>query len=134
MSRSGRPRPAVRRAAGPSETSSLPEEFRDLFELLGRRHALAVVWELRGPAEPFRVLVQRLAATEAHVSQRLRELREAGLVEVDEAGDYRLTAEGRRLLDRLEGLATYAEGWAKLSPRQRHPRGSATTGRGEPTF
>jgi DNA-binding HxlR family transcriptional regulator len=112
--------------------ASLPDPLRDLVDLLARRHVLAAVWELRGPAQPFRTLVQRLGTSEAHVSQRLRELREAGLVEVDEAGDYRLTAEGRRLLDHLEGLGTYAEGWAALSPRQRRPRGSATTGRGEP--
>jgi DNA-binding HxlR family transcriptional regulator len=118
---------------GPTETS-LPEPLRDLVDLLARRHSLAAVWELRGPAEPFKVLVQRLGAAEAQMSQRLRELREAGLVEVDEAGDYRLTGEGRRLLDQLEGLAAFADSWAALSPRQRQPRGSGTSGRGEPSF
>jgi DNA-binding HxlR family transcriptional regulator len=127
MSRSSR----IRTSANPSETA-LPEPLRELVDLLARRHALAAVWELRGPAQPFRVLVQRLGAAEAQVSQRLRELRESGLIEVDEAGDYRLTGEGRRLLDQLEGLASYAEGWADLSPRQRRPRGSASSGRGEP--
>ena len=132
MSRSSRSRtgrPAMPAAAG---ETSLPEALRDLVDLLGRRHVLAAIWELRGPAEPFRVLVQRLGATEAQVSQRLRELRDAGLVEVDEAGDYRLTGEGRRLLDLLEGLDGFAEHWAALSPRQRRPRGSPDTGRGEP--
>ena len=90
------------------------------------------MWELRGPALSFKVLVQRLAAPEAQVSQRLRELREGGLVEVDEGGDYRLTGEGRRLLDLLEALEGFAEGWAAMSPRQRRPRGSASSGRGEP--
>lgn len=127
MSRSARSRPTP----GPPETS-LPEPLRDLVDLIGRRHALPAVWELRGPAQPFRTLVQRLGAPEAQVSQRLRELRETGLVEVDEAGDYRLTGEGRRLLDLLEGLEVFAEGWAALSPRQRRPRGSASSGRGEP--
>jgi len=117
--------------SGPPETS-LPEPLRDLLDLLGRRHALAVVWELRGPAQAFRVLASRLGAAEAQVSQRLRELRESGLIEVDEGGDYRLTGEGRRLIDQLEGLAAYAGGWASLSPRRRQPRGAAVTGRGEP--
>jgi DNA-binding HxlR family transcriptional regulator len=122
----------VSRSSGgrPSE-ASLPDPLRDLVDLLARRHALAAVWELRGPAQPFRVLAQRLGAPEAQMSQRLRELRESGLVEVDEGGDYRLTGEGRRLLDQLEGLAAYADGWAALSPRQRRPRGAAVTGRGE---
>lgn len=122
-------------ATSTSATSSpaLPDPLRDLVDLLSRKHALALFWELRGPAQAFRVLTRRVGAAEAHVSQRLRELREAGLVEVDEGGDYRLTSEGRRLLDLLEGLESYAEGWAALSPRQRRPRGSATAGRGEPS-
>ena len=112
---------------------SLPEPLRDLFDLLSRRHVLPVVWELRGPAQPFRTLAQRLAAPEAQLSQRLRELRESGLAEVDEAGDYRLTGEGRRLLDLLEALDTFADGWANMSPRRRRPRGAASSGRGEPS-
>lgn len=102
-----------------------------LVDLLSRRHALAVVEFLRGPAQSFRGVAARLGAGEAQVSQRLRELREAGLIEVDEAGDYRLTSTGRRMLDDLERLADFADGWAQLSPRQRGPRGSAVRGRGE---
>jgi DNA-binding HxlR family transcriptional regulator len=101
-------------------------------DLLGRRHALVCVLELRGGSLPFRTLAQRVNASENVVSQRLRELREAGVVEVDEAGDYRLTAEGRRLQGPLEQLAAYAEHWMTLSPRQRVPRGAATHGAGEP--
>ena len=134
MSRSSRGRGAADAQRSRPPETSLPDPLRDLVDLLGRRHALAAVWELRGPAQPFRVLVQRLGAPDAQVSQRLRELRESGLIEVDEGGDYRLTGEGRRLLDQLEGLADYAEGWASLSPRQRRPRGAAVTGRDEPPF
>jgi DNA-binding HxlR family transcriptional regulator len=100
-------------------------------DLLGRRHALICVLELRSGSLPFRTLAQRAAAPENVISQRLRELREAGLVEVDEAGDYRLTAEGRRLQGPLESLLSYAEHWASLSPRQRVPRGAASHGAGE---
>ena len=127
VSRTPRTRPS-----GPPSTS-LPGPLRDLVDLLARRHSLAAFWELRGPALAFRVLVQRLGAPEAQVTQRLRDLRETGLVEVDEAGDYRLTGEGRRLLDLLEALEVFADGWAALSPRQRRPRGSASSGRGEPS-
>jgi DNA-binding HxlR family transcriptional regulator len=134
MSRSPRARGSSDPQRSRLPETSLPEPLHELVDLLGRRHVLAVVWELRGPAQPFRVLAQRLAAPEAQVSQRLRELRESGLIEVDEGGDYRLTGEGRRLLDQLEGLAEYAESWAALSPRQRRPRGAAVTGRGEPPF
>ena len=105
--------------------------LQSLIDLLARRHALALVWELRGPAQPFRTLARRLGVSEDRLSQRLRELREAGLIHVDEAGDYRLSSEGRRLLHPLERLADFAEGWAALTPRQRVPRGSSVTGRGE---
>jgi DNA-binding HxlR family transcriptional regulator len=127
MSRNARGAPTP-----PTATGTLPGPLRDLVELLARRHALGLVWELRGPSQPFRTLVQHAGAAEAQVSQRLRELRESGLVEVDEAGDYRLTGEGRRLLDVIAALESFADGWAAMSPRQRQPRGSATAGRGEP--
>ncbi len=109
----------------------MSEPLFDLLDLLGRRFALAVVWELRGAPYPFGVLTSALGASPAVLTQRLRELREAGLVEVDEAGDYRLTAHGRRLQGPLESVAAYAESWARLSPRQRSPRGATDRGRGE---
>jgi DNA-binding HxlR family transcriptional regulator len=73
-----------------------------------------------------------LDAPSAQLTQRTRELREAGLIEVDEAGDYRLSAHGRRLQGMLEPLSDWAESWAHLSSRQRVPRGSATRARDEP--
>ena len=110
----------------------MSEPLTQLVDLLARRHALGCLLELRGGSLPFRTLAQRAGAAENVVSQRLKELREAGIVEVDEAGDYRLSAEGRRLLGPLEALAAYADRWIGLSPRQRVPRGAATRGRGEP--
>ncbi len=103
----------------------------ELVELLARRHTLAAVWELRGPPQPFRTLAKRLGISADRLSQRLRELREAGLVQVDEGGDYRLSSEGRRLLDPLERLGGFASEWATMTPRQRNPRGSSSVGRGE---
>ncbi len=111
--------------------SGAPDPLQSLVDLLGRRHVLGAFWELRGSAQSFRALSRRLSVAEDQLSQRLRELREAGLIEVDEAGDYRLTAEGRRLLDVLGRLADFASGWAELTPRQRIPRGSSNMGRGE---
>ncbi len=107
------------------------EPLQSLVELLSRRHTLAAFWELRGPSQSFRTLGRRLGLTDDRLSQRLRELREAGLVQVDEAGDYRMTSEGRRLLDLLEHLSQFAQGWSRMTPRQRNPRGSSAVGRGE---
>lgn len=109
----------------------VPPPLAALLDLLGRRFALGVYWSLRGTSLSFRALAARLEAPEAQLTQRLRELREAGLIEVDEAGEYRLTAHGRRLQGVLEPVAAWAGEWADLGPRQRTPRGSATRGHGE---
>lgn len=77
------------------------------------------------------MLVARTRASEPVAGQRLRELRQAGLVEIDESGDYRLSSHGRRLLDPLERLADFAAAWARLTPRQRVPRGAPDLGRGQ---
>ncbi len=115
----------------PNAAGGAPDALAQLVELLARRHALGAVWELRGPSQPFRTLTKRLGAADDRLSQRLRELRESGLLEVDEGGDYRLSSEGRRLLDVLERLGDFAADWAAMTPRQRVPRGSRTSGRGE---
>jgi len=127
MSRSAsRPAPEGRAGAG----ADLP--LADLLDLLGRRHSLTIFWTLRTTPRSFRALEASLDAPSAQVSQRARELREAGLIEVDEAGDYRLTTHGRRLQGLLEPLSDWAQDWAGLTARQRTPRGSATRARDEP--
>ncbi|WP_322780351.1 winged helix-turn-helix transcriptional regulator [Frankia sp. Cas4] len=118
--------------AGPDGPSEQVAALAHVIDLLARRHALGIFWQLREAPATFRSLALRLAAPQAQLSQRLRELREAGIVEVDEAGDYRLTVHGRRLQGALEPVAAWAGQWARLSPRGRVPRGSSTRGRGEP--
>jgi DNA-binding HxlR family transcriptional regulator len=79
-------------------------------DLLGRRGALRVLWELRGP-DPltFRALQDAAATNPALLNTRLKELREAGLVEHD--GGYRLSASGRALLQAMQPLSDWAEAW-----------------------
>lgn len=109
-----------------------PEDpFLVLVELLGRRFGWALVWTLRHGSQPFTTLARTVGADESVASQRLRELRTAGLVEINETGDYRLSSHGRRLLDPVEGLASFAEGWSRLTPRQRNPRSSYDHARDE---
>lgn len=126
-----RPTQTSATSAAPGPPTSGEQPLTALVELLARRFSLAVFWNLRDAPQPFRVLASQLDAPQPQLSQRLRELREAGVVEVDEAGDYRLTAHGRRLQGLLEPLAGWAEQWSRLSPRQRVPRGSLDRGRGE---
>ena len=84
-----------------------------LLDLLGRRWALRVLWELRGdPAPTFRDLQRRTGGVSSSVlTDRLRELTEAGITERGEAG-YRLTQRGRDLLACLAPLANWAADWA----------------------
>lgn len=80
-----------------------------LFDVLGRRWALRVVWELRAGSLTYRDLAARIPDMSTSVlTQRLRELRAARLAEHERGSGYQLTAEGRDLLVRLEEL----RGWA----------------------
>lgn len=82
-----------------------------LLDLLGRRWALRVVWELREQPLTFRALQERCAGMSSSVlNQRLHELRAAEILELARDG-YRLTSEGRRLLDAYTPLEAWAERW-----------------------
>lgn len=85
-----------------------------LFDLLGRRWALRVIWELRAsPAPTFREMRDRCGGISSSVlTTRLRELSEAGIVTHDGAG-YELTPTGHELLARLLPL----EEWARKRMR-----------------
>ncbi len=88
-----------------------------LLDLLGRRWALRVLWELRdNPVPTFRDLQRRANGVSSSVlSERLRELTEAGIAERGEAG-YALTPRGRDLLARLAPLDDWAAAWAGEGP------------------
>ncbi|HEX6712781.1 MAG TPA: helix-turn-helix domain-containing protein [Thermoleophilaceae bacterium] len=81
-----------------------------LLDLLGRRWALRVLWELReGPVATFRELQARCGDISSSVlNDRVRELREAGIVEAEA---YALTEEGRNLLTALGPLDAWAKSW-----------------------
>ncbi len=88
-----------------------------LLDLLGRRWALRVLWELRDEPLAFRALQERCDAMSPSVlSQRLAELRAAGIVELDRAAGYRLNAEGAALLNALAPLRGWATRWARRVP------------------
>ena len=78
-------------------------------DLLGRRSALRLLWELReGQALTFRALQQAADTNPSLLNTRLAELREAALVEHDGEG-YRLTPWGRELVEALGPLSAWAE-------------------------
>jgi DNA-binding HxlR family transcriptional regulator len=84
-----------------------------LLDLLGRRWALRVLWELRDELAPtFRELQERCGAVSSSVlADRLRELDEAAIVTRNDRG-YILTAAGADLLGRLLPLDDWASRWA----------------------
>jgi DNA-binding HxlR family transcriptional regulator len=84
-----------------------------LLDLLGRRWALRVLWELaQEPGPTFRELQQRCGGISSSVlTQRLAELDEAGIVQRAERG-YVLTPDGRDLFTDLMGLERWATRWA----------------------
>jgi DNA-binding HxlR family transcriptional regulator len=82
-----------------------------LFDLLGRRWTLRLLWELRDGAETFRTLQGRCDGMSPSVlNQRLAELREAGVVDRAAEG-YALTGEGRELLRAMGPLCRWAGRW-----------------------
>lgn len=83
-----------------------------LLDLLGRRHALRVLWELRAADAPtFRTLQDRCGGVSSSVlAERLRELADAGIVEHPGDG-YGLTRQGSDLVERLGPLDAWARAW-----------------------
>ena len=82
-------------------------------DLLGRRWALRILWELREGALPFRALREACGdVSPAVLNTRLAELREAGLLE-STTGGYATTAAGRELCRALEPLSRWAQRWAR---------------------
>ena len=88
-----------------------------LLDLLGRRWALRIIWELRDDRRlTSRAL--RAACDEASptiIQARLSELREAGLVELIPRDGYRLTRLGKDLMENFLPLHRFAERWSKRS-------------------
>ena len=84
-----------------------------LLDLLGRRWTLRIVWELREEPRRFRELQAAIGASPTIINTRLTELREAKLVELDEAAGYTLTELGQELLRLLLPLHHWSEKWAK---------------------
>jgi DNA-binding HxlR family transcriptional regulator len=87
-----------------------------LLDLLGRRWALRLIWDLREDPKRFRELQDSIGASPTIINTRLSELREAKLVELDAASGYRLTPMGKELLRLLLPLHAWSEKWAKTLP------------------
>ncbi len=104
---------AAPRPGKPVRGSRSGRPIMALLDLLGRRWALRILWELKDDALTFRALRERCDGMSPSVlNQRLGEMREAGIVEVRDEG-YALTGEGERLLEGLQPLKRWADRWYK---------------------
>lgn len=82
-------------------------------DLLGRRWALRLLWELRHGPIGARSLLSRCDGLSSSVMyERLADLRDAGLIAKDGDGKYQLTPLGRQLGDALEPLDGWSRRWA----------------------
>jgi DNA-binding HxlR family transcriptional regulator len=78
-------------------------------DLLGRRWALRLVWELRRSTLTFSELRERIGISPSVLSARLAELVAADVVERDSGRRYRLSGRGRELARVLYELNRWAE-------------------------
>jgi len=88
-----------------------------LLDLLGRRMTGRILWELRDGSLTFRALQGAAETNPSVLNVRLRELREARLVEHGPEG-YGLSPHGKKLLELFLPLHVWAEEWAKLFERK----------------
>ena len=105
----GTPRPGR-----PVRGSRTGRPIMALIDLLGRRWTLRVIWELRAGRLTFRPLQEACGGVSPTVlNERLRELRESGLVDLAASEGYGLTALGRELIERFLPLVEWSARWAK---------------------
>lgn len=82
-----------------------------LFDLMGRRWAMGIIWNLSGQNYTFRELQAKCDGLSPTVlNTRLKELRAANLVEKASHG-YAVTAQGKRLFEMLEPLGEWSHEW-----------------------
>lgn len=84
-----------------------------LFDVLGQRWTLRIIWELHRQApSTFRALQERCGGLSSSVlSRRLDLLRDVRIVSADGPG-YRLTDDGAQLVGHLRPLSRWSEDWA----------------------
>lgn len=99
------------RIGQPARGSTSGRPIMVVLDMLGRRGALRILWELRHDPLTFRALQRACETNPGSLNTRLKELRELGIIDHDDGG-YRLTEQGRRLAVALNALQAWADQWA----------------------
>src|SRR5919198_6325872 len=103
----------IPRPGRPVRGSRTGRPIMALLDLLGRRWALRILWELRRGALGFAELQDRCDGMSPSVlNQRLTELREVGIIVLRRGSGYALTEEGKSLCASLAPLSDWARRWA----------------------
>jgi len=105
---------ATPRPGSPVRGSATGRPLMAALDLLGRRWALRILWELRdGPlgARALQARCDRMSSSVLY--ERLRELTDAGLLRRDDNEDYTLTELGAELGAALEPLDAWARIWSR---------------------
>lgn len=94
--------------------SSTGQPLMAAFDLLSRRWAISVLWELRSDPVGFRELSRALPTISSSVlATRLRELTDVQVAETTDNGKYALTPIGVDLLYALAPLKSWSHSWAR---------------------
>ena len=101
------------RPGAPVRGSQTGRPLMAALDLLGRRWTLRILWELRlGPLGPRELRARCDSMSPSVLYQRLKDLRQAGLVLQDEQERYALTALGLALGEAIEPLNRWSATWA----------------------
>lgn len=104
---------AIPKPGTPVRGSASGAPVMAIFDLLGRRWAMGIVWQLAAGPLTFSELKQRCTSISPTIlSTRIKDLSEAKIVEKTLEG-YQLTDLGRELFALLEPFKDWAIEWAK---------------------
>jgi DNA-binding HxlR family transcriptional regulator len=104
---------AIPKPGKPVRGSKSGAPIMALFDLLGRRWAMGIIWQLSDGPLPFRELQKRCESISPTIlSSRIKDLRAALLVERTLDG-YQLTARGSELFKILEPFKEWSVEWSK---------------------
>ena len=104
---------AIPKPGKPVRGSKSGAPLMALFDLLGRRWAMGIVWQLSDGCLSFSELQKRCTTISPTIlSTRIKDLSEAGLIERTLDG-YVLTATGMELFKILEPFKDWSINWAK---------------------
>ncbi len=96
----------------PSRGSNSGQPIMALFDLLGRRWTMRLLWELRSGPKSFRTLQEACGGMSPSVlNTRLKDLRKSLLIENQPQG-YALTSLGDHLMKKLDPLRDWSEDWS----------------------